>query len=399
MRNAFVVSVLLVSAVVLPLVLIAAESSAGEYLFGVLMVGPWNDHGWSQAHYEGGKYVEQKLPGTKMIYVDKVNPADRPGTTPAQLAESLLAKGARFIIFNSDDMKDGAMEFTKAHPDVPVIHASGDGAWKDGKDFRNLPNLANVMGRMEYGEMIAGAAAALMTKTGKIGYLGPLINDETRRLAVATYLGARYAWIKYRGRDPKELSFKVTWIGFWFNLPGVTADPTQVADDFYHSGYDVVLSAIDTTELMVQARKQREAGREVWASPYDYVNACDEAPEVCLGVPYSNWGPDYLRHIKAARAGIWKPSWDWSAPDWRDINNPDTSAIGFQRGRGLSAEASAKLDEFIKELGGGLNLWMGPINFQDGAVFLKEGEAATDQQVWYLPQLLRGMEGQSVPSK
>ena len=55
--------------------------------------------------------------------------------------------------------------------------------------------------------MDAGAAAALMTQTGKIGYLGPLINDETRRLAVATYLGARYAWIKYRGRDPKELSF------------------------------------------------------------------------------------------------------------------------------------------------------------------------------------------------
>jgi simple sugar transport system substrate-binding protein len=252
---------------------------------------------------------------------------------------------------------------------------------------------------MEYGEMIAGAAAALESKTGKIGYLGPLINDETRRLAVASYLGARYAWIKYRGRDPNELSFKVTWIGFWFNIPGVTADPTQVADDFYNSGYDVVLSGIDTTEVMAQAKKQAASGKIVRASPYDYVDACNEAPEICLGVPYSNWGPDYARHIKADIAGAWKPSFEWSAPDWKDINNPDTSAIGFRKGDGLSAESAAKLDRFIEELAGGLNLWSGPLDFQDGSEYLKEGETATDRQVWYLPQMLKGMEGQSVPSK
>ena len=42
--------------------------------------------------------------------------------------------------------------------------------------------------------MIAGCAAALTTKTGQIGYLGPLINDETRRLASSAYLGAKYCW-------------------------------------------------------------------------------------------------------------------------------------------------------------------------------------------------------------
>jgi simple sugar transport system substrate-binding protein len=25
-----------------------------EFTFGMLLVGPYNDHGWSQAHYEGG---------------------------------------------------------------------------------------------------------------------------------------------------------------------------------------------------------------------------------------------------------------------------------------------------------------------------------------------------------
>ena len=54
-----------------------------EFTFGLLMVGPYNDHGWSQAHYDAGLYVEQHVPGEKMIYIDKVNSADSPGTTPA----------------------------------------------------------------------------------------------------------------------------------------------------------------------------------------------------------------------------------------------------------------------------------------------------------------------------
>lgn len=374
-------------------------AASDEYVFGMLLVGLYNDHGWSQTHFDAGKYVEQKLPGTKMVYVDRVNPADRPGTTPAQLAESLLAQGAKFIIFNSDDMKDSAVEFAKAHPDIPVVHASGDSAWSEGKDFQNLPNLANIMGRVEYAKMMAGFAAAMQTKTGKIGYLGPLINDETRRLVASAYLGARYAWTKVLKRDLKDLSFKVTWIGFWFNIPGVTADPTQVSDDFYNSGYDVVLSGIDTTELLSQARKQRAAGKQVWACLYDYRKACDEAQDVCIGVPYFNCGPDYLRHIKAAREGTWKPGFEWVGPDWADINNPDTSAVGFEQGAALSADTSAALDKFVGELGAGLNLWTGPLMFQDGSVFLKDGETAKDPQIWYLPQLLEGMEGQSVPSK
>jgi simple sugar transport system substrate-binding protein len=375
------------------------EAVEPKLTFGLLMVGPYNDHGWSQAHFDAGRYVESKVPGTKMLYVDKVNPADRPGTTPAQLAEDLVSKGAQLVIFNSDDMKDSAIEFARAHPDIMVIHASGDSSWKEGKNFRDLPNLFNVMGRMEYGKMIAGAAAALMTQTGKIGYLGPLINEETRRLAASVYLGARYVWTQYRKRDAAELSFKVTWIGFWFNIPGVTADPTQVADDFFNSGHDVVVSGIDTTEALVEARKMADSGKKVWAIPYDYVGACGESPAVCLGVPFFNWGPSYRNQVENIMQGAWQSGFVWATPDWSDLNNLDLSAVGFRKGPALNREASTKLDEFISELQYGLNLWKGPMNLQDGTPYLKGGEAATDVQIWYLPQLLEGMEGQSVASK
>ena len=372
------------------------ETVAEEpYVFGILMVGPYNDYGWSQAHYDAGQYVMEKVAGTEMIYIDKVNTADRPGTTASQLAEDLVSQGAKLVVFNSDDMKDEAHKFAEENPDIIVVHASGDGNWEEGADYKGYDNLANIMGRMEFGKEIAGCAAALTTETGKIGYLGPLINEETRRLVASAYLGAKYCWENYREEDPADLVFDVRWIGFWLNIPGFTADPTQVADEFLNSDFDVVISGIDTTEALVQAAKAKAEGKDVFAIPYDYEDACAKAEDVCLGVPYFNWGPEYVKVITAAKEGSFEPYFVWNDPDWSDINNRDTSAVGYKKGAALSAENATLLDEFIAELAGGLRLWTGPMNLQDGTQYLAEGEVATDYQIWYMPQLLEGMIGDS----
>lgn len=174
------------------------------------------------------------------------------------------------------------------------------------------------------------------TSTGKISYLGPLIDAETRRLVNSAYLGAKYCWEK-SGKKASDLKFDVTWIGFWFNIPGFTLDPTQVVNDFYNSGSDVVLSGIDTTEAVVVAGQRAEKGEKVYAIPYDYLAACAEAPKVCLGVPYFNWGPLYLSAVKGVGEGTWKQSWDWAGADWADMKNPDTGTVGWENGGGLSA--------------------------------------------------------------
>jgi simple sugar transport system substrate-binding protein len=369
-----------------------ASGAEKPYIFGLLLVGPYNDRGYSQAHYEGGKYVEKTVPGTQMIYIDKVNPADRPGVTIPQLVDDMAEKGAKFIIANSDDMKDGIREAASMHPDIHFLHCSGD----DALTGKAPKNLSNLFGRMEYGKMMAGFVAALTTKTGKIGYLGPLVNEETRRLAASCYLGAKYAWETVLKKNPDDLKFQVTWIGFWFNIPGVTADPTQVAQNFFNTGYDVIVSGIDTTENLVVAGQKRKEGKEVCALPYDYEGGCEGASDVCLGVPYFNWGPGYVQFIKASMSGKWKSEWLWLGPDWNDINNHDTSTVGFVAGPAISDSAKQALDGFIKELGAGkVNLFKGPIHYQDGSIFVKEGEIASDKQIWYMEQLLKGMDGQS----
>ena len=85
--------------------------------------------------------------------------------------------------------------------------------------------------------------------------------------------------------------------------------------------------------------------------------------------------------------------------------------------RPLTDEEKGQMDEFIAALAagaqgedGGLNLWVGPLNFQDGTPFLADGQVATPKQIWFQasnadeatspdevtpPQLLEGITGAS----
>ena len=369
---------------------VAAGEFAKEIVAGLIMVGPERDHGWNEAHLHATEYVTEKMPNVRWVTIDKVNGADRPDTTVEMVADDFAAKGVQVIFTNSAEFKDTTNNAAKAHPEITFIHISGDGV----KDKSAAPNVGNFMGRMESMKHVAGCAAALQTETGKISYLGPLINDETRRLVNSAYLGAKHCW-EARGKNAADLKFSVIWIGFWFNIPGFTLDPTQVVNDFFNGGSDVVLSGIDTTEAIVGAGQRAEKGEKVYAIPYDFIDACSEAAAVCLGVPYFNWGPLYLSTVKGIADGSWKPSWDWVGADWKDMKNPDTGTVGWANGPGLSADNQKKLDAFIGELAGGLNLFTGPLKLQDGTDFVKDGAVATDDEVWFTKQLLKGVVGAS----
>ena len=368
----------------LPLLFLGCNSveETQESKIGMILVGPKNDKGWSQAHYEGGEYAASKL-GGEMITVDMVNPADSPDLTIPSIAEDMISQGATIIFATSDDMKDGILEAAEKYPDTDFVWSTGDSALVVGRDYRSeLKNVSNVMGKMEYGQMIAGCAAAIKSKTGKIGFLGPLVNDETRRLANATYLGAKHC-------ADGDIEFDITWIGFWFHIPGMTLDPTQVVNDFYDSGKDVVISHIDTTEAVVVTGQRAEKGEDIWVVPYDYKGACEQAPTRCLGVNFFNWGPEYLSLAQKSRDGEFTNEWLWVGPYWKDLQS---SIVGWKHGEGLDAVEKGRVGNFIEELKLGLNLFTGPLNFNDGSVYLEDGEIASDIDIWYTPQLLEGMK-------
>ena len=70
--------------------------------------------------------------------------------------------------------------------------------------------------------------------------------------------------------------------------------------------------------------------------------------------------------------------------------------MGWVGGPALTGDMAANLDDFISLLASGdVSVWTGPINLQDGSEYIAAGAVATDDEIWYLPQLLQGMEGPS----
>ena len=63
-------------------------------------------------------------------------------------------------------------------------------------------------------------------------------------------------------------------------------------------------------------------------------------------------------------------------------------------GPAMTPKVRAALDDFIARLADNkIVLFKGPLFYQDGSLFLKDGEVATDRQIWYVKKLLEGMSG------
>jgi simple sugar transport system substrate-binding protein len=113
-------------------------------------------------------------------------------------------------------------------------------------------------------------------------------------------------------------------------------------------------------------------------------------------VPYFSWGPAYLTLAQDVQSGNWEQSWEWNDPDWDNLSDNTKTNVGWIDGPGLTDEMKTNLDEFIAGLASGnINVWDGPISLQDGTEYVPGGATASDEEIWYLPQLIEGMAGPS----
>ena len=416
--------------VTLMLLVVALVALAGapamtqdDFVFGVVLVGPNDDRGWSTSHHEAGEYVVANMPGATMLEFESLNPADSPEATLMDVVEGMVDEGASVIFTTSDSFEEDTNGVAAAFPDVTFINITGSNAIQASDvvegdhammhDLPELPsaNVGNFNVYMELPRMIAGCAAALTSESGHIGYLGALINPETRRLASSSYLGARYCAENYRDdMMADDINFEVVWIGFWFNIPGVTLDPTEVAQGFLDGGADVIISGIDTTEAITVAGQYMAEGDASYGVPYGNVNGCSEAADACLGAAYYNWGPAYLDVVQRVLDGSWSQEWNWLEPKWDEINDDgiytdaDYSVGGYAFGDALNMDTIETLKAFAQEIhdfqtdpmhAGEMFLWSGPLNLQDGSALAGEMEPVSLLDVWFLPQLLEGMTGAS----
>ena len=152
----------------------------GKFNIAMVLIGPHDDGGWSQAHYEGLVYVEENVPNTHVAYIENVPE----GADSEQVFRSLARKGFDLIFGTSygymDPMETVAGEF----PDQMFIHLTGIKT--------NSTNFGNLMGAMENMKYLAGMLAGARAKQDgvtKLGYMATFPIPEELRLGNAIALG------------------------------------------------------------------------------------------------------------------------------------------------------------------------------------------------------------------
>jgi len=207
----------------------------GKFNVAMVLIGPHDDGGWSQAHYEGLEYVGKNVANTHVAYIELVPE----GADSEQVFRSLSRKGFDLIIGTSfgymDPMEIVAGEF----PDIMYVHLTG--IKSNGKNFGNL------FGAMENFKYLAGMLAGSRAKKDgnpRLGYMATFQIPEEIRLGNAIMLGAK--------KTCPECTMEVRWINTWH-------DPIlekEAAASLFDAGAQVVFTGADTPAVADVAQEK-----------------------------------------------------------------------------------------------------------------------------------------------
>lgn len=97
------------------------EAVEGKFNVAMVLIGPHDDGGWSQAHFEGLQYVCENVADAHVAYVELVPE----GADSEQVVRSLARKGFDLIIGTSFGYGDAMEIVADEFPNATFLHLTG----------------------------------------------------------------------------------------------------------------------------------------------------------------------------------------------------------------------------------------------------------------------------------
>ena len=352
--------VLVVAALAVTLALGTSAGNAktnGAFKAAWIYVGPHNDGGWSQANDQGRLYVQRKL-GSKVQTTYKENVPEGPQV--ATVIDQLVRDGNKIIFGTSFGFQPAMAAAAKKYPDVKFEMATGTIISK---------NMAEYYGAGEDAIYLSGIAAGAATKSGVVGYVVPFAIPEVIRHTNAFTLGVQKA--------PPGAKVKIIWTNSWF----APDKETKAAENLKAAGADVIGQNVDSPAAGQFAEK---AGIP-WVG-YDS-NGQKFAPKEWLTGAVYNWGPYFLRRVKAAMNGTWK-----TGNYYGSLKDGFTKLAPY--GKQVSAKTKALIAKQKKLIESGKwNEFSGPILDQKGKVEIAKGHRPSFNDLYSMSYLVKGVIG------
>ena len=346
------------------------DVEAGKFNVAMVLIGPHDDAGWSQAHYEGLQYVCEHVAGTHVAYIENVlDTADS-----EQVFRSLSRKGFNFIIGTSFGYMDPMDAVAKEFPDITYLHLTG---------FKsNGKNFGNFFGAMEDFKYLAGMLAGSRAKKDgnpKVGYMATFPIPEEIRLGNAIARGVAVTC--------PECKIDVRFINTWHD----PQKEREGAASLFDAGAQVVFTGADTGAVADVAAEKKK-----WAVTYDHPASCNN--DACLTAPYWIWGPEYSRIAQQVKDKKYTAGYEYF-----DANAKAMGLFGFMAGEALqpgvaelpAADLTLVKDTLAKMLAGTFgrfDVFAGPLKDNAGKELLKAGEKLKQSDLDQFPPGAPGSE-------
>ena len=325
--------------------------AAKKVNMGFIYVGPRDDYGYNQAHFEGKSAV------AGMDWVKAVDEENVPETIEViKTMESMInLDGAQVLFPTSFGYFDPhILKTAPKYPDVMFLHCGG--LWDASKHPKNVGSYFGYIDEPVY---VSGIVAGHMSKTGKLGYIAAIPIPQVLRNINNFTMAARSV-------NP-NITMTVVFTGGWAN----PVKEAEAANSMVDQGIDVLTCHVDSPKVVVETAEKRG----VYSCGY-HANQMTLAPKGFLTGAEWNWSKVYTDYAEMIKAG-------------KKI--PNLVRGGFKEGIVKSSPYGAAVTDKAKKHAdevrdkfkdGSMVVYKGPIKDNTGKTVIPAGKEYSQTDIW-----------------
>ena len=342
------------------------QAAGKKVTMGFLYVGPRDDYGYNQSHFEGKSAL------AKQSWIKAVDQENVPETIAVQKAmESMInLDGAQVIFPTSFGYFDPhILKIAPKYPDVMFLHCGGlyDAS-------KHPKNVGSYFGYIDEAVYVSGIVAGHMSKTGKLGYIAAIPIPQVLRNINNFTMAARSV-------NPK-ITVQVVFTGGWSN----PVKEAESANSLIDQGVDVLTCHVDSPKVVMETAEKRG----IYSCGY-HADQSRLAPKGFLTGAEWSWSKVYL---------------DYATMISKGTKIPNLIRGGFKEGlvksspygKAVTAKARAHADkvraQFMK---GDFVVYQGPIKDNTGKEVIPKGKGYAQTDIWLesMDWLVEGIVGRT----
>lgn len=343
----------------------AKQSSSGSAentdKFKMLFIygGVKESDSWDRPHHAAANSLRQRLGSNIEVFEEDKVPEDK--DTVQMLLDKYAAQGVNMVIGISFGHGEILRELAPSYSDIFFEQCGG---------FPTGDNFSVYFGRFYQARYLTGLTAGLMTRAGRIGYIGSFEFPETVRGINAFTLGV------------KAVNPRAQVLVYWGLTWGDPEINRQITGELFDElGVDIVAHQQSALTIGEEAAKR---GKYVIGNNFDMSEAHGDT---VLISPVWDWGAYYADRVKKAIIGAWHSDYIWGS---MLKNNGMVKVSGFSP---VVPEAvRQRVNQSYKQITSGLwDVFHGPIKDRQGRLIVPDGAGLSDQELLSMDYYVDGV--------